>query len=81
MPNTAFGTHCGSFVSAFTLGWSKLGFDGFGGDAKLNVEVMSPTVAFRQALILGTGTPNRALISFSVEVWSKVSLTFRGPRL
>jgi hypothetical protein len=27
--------------------------------AKLNAEVMSPTVLFRQALMLGTGTLNR----------------------
>jgi hypothetical protein len=40
---------------------------------------MSPTVLFRQALMLGTGTLNRLEMNFSVEVWSKTSLTLVGP--
>jgi hypothetical protein len=47
-----------------------LGRDGSGGTAKLNAEVISPTVLFRQALMLGTGTLNRREMNFSVEVWS-----------
>ncbi|AIQ09013.1 hypothetical protein LJ80_12875 [Mycobacterium tuberculosis] len=48
VPSTALGTHCGNFGSALSRGWSRLGFDGFGGAAKLNVEVISPTVALNR---------------------------------
>jgi len=58
-----------------------LGLEGFGGTAKLNAVVKSPTVEFRQALMLGTGTPKRALMNFRVDVWSRTVETFRGPRL
>ncbi len=75
------GTHCGSFGSAATVGCSKLGLDGFGGAAKLNADVISPTVALRHALMLGTGTPNGLETNFSCEVWSKTSLHLSGPRL
>ncbi len=51
------------------------------GVAKLNAEVMSPTTPSRQAVMLGTGTPNRARINFNCEVWSNVSETISGPRL
>ncbi len=45
----------------------QIGFDGFGGAAKLNVEVISPTVASRQAVRLETDA-DRARMSFSVDV-------------
>ncbi len=45
------------------------------------VEVRSPTVARRQAETLGTSTPNRAAMSCSWEVWSKVSDAMWPPRL
>ena len=31
--------------------------------------------------MLGTGTLNRREMNFSVDVWSKTSLTLNGPRL
>jgi hypothetical protein len=78
-PNTRLGKHCVSLGSAASAGCSRLGREGSGGTAKLNAEVMSPTVLFRQALMLGTGTLNRLEMNFSVEVWSKTSLTLVGP--
>ncbi|CFB28199.1 Uncharacterised protein [Mycobacterium tuberculosis] len=81
VPNTTLGMHCGSFGSAPSNGWLKLGLVEFGGVAKLNAEVMSPTTPSRQAVMLGTGTPNRARINFNCEVWSNVSETISGPRL
>src|SRR5882672_7368695 len=73
--------HCGSFGTAASRGWLRLGGATFGGDAKLNAEVMSPTTPSRQAVRLGTGTPNRARMSFNCEVWSNVSWTISPPRL
>ncbi|POX97614.1 hypothetical protein C3473_01395 [Mycobacterium kansasii] len=75
------GTHCGRVLSACRPGWPKLGFDGFGGTAKLKVDVISPVTLRRQAVRLGTGTPNRVSSNRSCEVWSNVSWTMRPPRL
>ena len=81
IPNIAFGTQCGSFGMAARSGWSKLGFDGFGGTAKSNEAVTSPTVWSRHWLRLGTGTPNLLRSSFNCEVWSRTVLHLSGPRL
>jgi hypothetical protein len=59
VPSTRLGKHCVSLGNAASAGCSRLGREGSGGMAKLNAEVMSPTVLFRQALMLGTGTLNR----------------------
>jgi hypothetical protein len=81
VPSTRLGKHCASFGSAASAGCSRPGRDGSGGTAKLNAEIMSPTVMLHQALMLGTGTLNRREMNFSVDVWSKTSLTLNGPRL
>jgi len=47
---------------------------------KLKAEVMSPTVARRQAERLGTSAPNRVSRKRRTEVWSKVSDEMNPPR-
>jgi hypothetical protein len=53
VPSTTMGTHCGNFGTAASNGWLRLGWPTFGGDAKLNAEVMSLTVWSRRAVRLG----------------------------
>lgn len=40
------GMYCGNFGSVLSCGWFRLGFDGFGGVVKLNVEVILLIVVF-----------------------------------
>ena len=55
---------------AATLSWRLACGYRAGPAANLNTEVRSPQVRRRQALMLGSGTPNRASINRISDVWS-----------
>jgi hypothetical protein len=51
------------------------------GDTKFSVEVRSPQTARRNALMLGSTTPNRCSRKRSADVWSNTCELTQPPRL
>src|ERR1700741_2943640 len=83
--NDGLGTRTGAGEghswTADAFGTGGAGRRAVGGAAKLKALVRSPVTLRRQALRLGTSTPNRVSMNRSIDVWSNVSEQTSPPRV
>src|ERR1700683_1123988 len=81
VPASAFSTASSATLVSPSEGAGREGTGGVGGAVKFSAPVMSPVTARRQALRLGTSTPNLVSMNRSVEVWSSTPEYLYPPAL